>query len=74
MSKDIVLTMKDCGFCNDLKDKGMCEKFECVDVSTSKGQKIAKDLKITSTPTRVCKDTEGNLKKCSMTSIYKKFS
>ena len=74
MPKETILTMKDCAVCEDLKDKGMCKTEECIDVSTSKGQKIAKEIGVDSVPTRVCKDSEGNLKKCSMNKIYKKYS
>lgn len=72
MPKDIVLVMKGCGACEDLKSKGLCKKVECVDVSTKKGMKIAKQLGIDSVPSRVCTDSKGKLKKCSMKPIFKK--
>lgn len=71
---DKILTWDDCKVCNDLKDKGMCKKEECIDISSSEGQKIAKKLKIDSVPQAVCKDSKGILKKCNMDSIFKKYS
>lgn len=74
MEKDKVLTWEGCDVCTKMKKKGMCKKNECIEVSTKEGQKIAKQLGITTVPARICQDAKGNLKKCDMTKIYKDFS
>lgn len=74
MAKDKVLVWDGCGVCKEMKDNGMCKKNECIEVTTAQGQKIAKQLGITTVPSRVCKDDKGNFKKCDMKNLYKKFS
>ncbi len=69
-----ILTWKDCSICNEMKENGMCEKIECVEVSTTEGQKIAKDLKIDSVPQGVGITKSGKFKKVNMDKIYEEFS
>ena len=71
MAKDKVLTWKGCDTCSTMDKNGMCIEFQCVEVSTKQGKKLSKQLGITTVPTRICEDSKGNLKKCSMKKIYK---
>ncbi len=69
-----ILVWKSCKTCKALKKQGMCRKKQCVDISSSRGQRLAKQAKVTNVPQCITIDSRtGKAKKCNTGKIIKRF-
>lgn len=69
-----VLIWNGCGTCNEAKKNGMCKDNKCIEVSTKKGQKIAKKLNVKSVPQCFEVGKNGQPRKCNTQDLLKKYT